>query len=157
MVAPWFVRPASQPGRRIAKFYFTTKCKRDDEGDVLPGRLHIPAVVDLFGEGSFDHPFESPWSTLLTSSNTSGNLVSGLRYSWSHLTSSFQDVATHEQLSDSALRLRQDISQAGFNSDGTVAGSATDAVTRELESARSRKLGESVLASLDRTECERWS
>jgi hypothetical protein len=42
---------------------------------VIGGRLHIPAIVDLFGEGSFDHPFEAPWSNLLNMSGPTGNLA----------------------------------------------------------------------------------
>ena len=33
--------------------------RRDDNGNRIAGRLNTPAIVNLFGEGSFNHPFHS--------------------------------------------------------------------------------------------------
>ena len=42
--------------------------KDDNDTDCLiPGWFNLPSITDMLGEGSFDHPFEVPWATLLTS------------------------------------------------------------------------------------------
>ena len=108
--------------------------------------------------GSFSHPLESPWENFLTSSsNSSSNIAEGLQHAWSHLTSSFQDVATPQQLQDDKLLLNQDISGAGIYPDGSIAKSATKALTIELEKTRSTKLGVTIADTLGRDQYERWA
>ena len=38
------------------------------------GRLNSPAIIELFGEGSFDHPAINPWEALLESTSSPDNL-----------------------------------------------------------------------------------
>lgn len=72
---------------------------KDANNNTTPGRLNIQCLTDHFGEGSFDRPLNSPWGTLLTSSNNqSSNIACGLQYAWSQLKSSFQDAAEPQQL-----------------------------------------------------------
>ena len=131
--------------------------RTNEEGLVIAGRLNIPSIIDLFGEGSFDFPFDEPWEHLINRSRESCNLAHGLKHAWSHLTTSFQDVATPEQLSDFDLLLSQEVTRAGFYEDGTVAASVTKALTIELESARATTLGEEITTALGRDEYERWA
>ena len=78
------------------------------------GRLNSPAIIDLFGEGSFNHPVINPWETLLRSTSSPDNLRVGLQQSWSHLTSTSQDAATPDVLLDEGLLINQPDSSAGF-------------------------------------------
>ena len=96
---------------------------------------------------------------LTSNSNSSSNIANGLQHAWSHLTSSFQDVATPQQLQDDKLLLNQDISRAGIYSDGTIAKSVTKALTIELERSRSTKLGVQVqiAETLGQDKYERWA
>ena len=92
--------------------------RTDSKNCLIEGRLNIPCIIDLFGEGAFDYPFTSPWEKLLTESSPSNNLANGLQFAWSHLKYQFQDVATHEQHTDVKLLLSQDVNRAGFYADG---------------------------------------
>ena len=47
----------------------------DDNGNKIVGRLHTPAIVNLFREGSFNHPFVAPWETLLMNSRPESNIA----------------------------------------------------------------------------------
>ena len=129
--------------------------RTDEHNCTIPGRLSIPSINNLFGEGSFDHPFASPWDTLLTMSGPSSNLANGLKHAWSNLKTKFQEVSTPEQAADDSLLLNQDVTRAGFSPDGTVAPSVTNAVTIELESSRSKDLGTRISGSLNRKLYER--
>ena len=68
-----------------------------------------------------------------------------------------QGVAEADKLNDTNLLLTQEVERAGIYSNGTIAGSVTDAVTRELESARSKRLGKRIESELERTDYERWA
>ena len=105
--------------------------RKDAQGNVLPGRFHIPSLVHHFGEDSFSHPLDSPWETLLSHNNNPNSLSGGLRYAWNHLTSNFQSTAPPLQSLTSALLLTQDVSNAGFYASGTYASSVTRALTME--------------------------
>jgi hypothetical protein len=131
--------------------------QKDREGNTIPGRLHIPAVVNMLGEDSFHHPPTSPWETLLSSTRPKSNLKSGLQYIWLHLTQNFQDVATALETSNENLLLSQSVERAGFYADGTHAPLVTNALTLEMETRRSRHLGERITAILNRGEYERWA
>ena len=101
-----------------------------DKGNcAIEGRLNVSAIINLFGEGSFDHPFMEPCENLLTASTPSINLANGLRYAWSHLTTTFQEVVTQEKLIDKTLLLTQDIARAGFYIGGTVSPSVADTIS----------------------------
>ena len=73
------------------------------------------------------------------------------------LTTTFQEVAIQEQLTDSARLLSQNVTRAGFYHSGTIASSVTKAITIELEKACVIRLGEQIEASLSRTAYERWA
>ena len=131
---------------------------KDANNNTTTGRLNIPCLIAHFGDGSFDRPLESPWGTLLTSSNnTSSNIACGLQHAWSQLTSSFQEAAEPQQLHDENCLLNQDTPNAGFYKDGSIAKSVTKAITNELEKARSDKLSKSIAESLNKDNYERWS
>ena len=121
------------------------------------GRLNSPVIIKLFCEGSFDHPVINPWEALLGSTSSPNNLRVGLQQSWSHLTSTFQDVATPEVLLDEGLLLNQPNSSAGFYADGSRANSVTDTITRELEGERLRALGVTMETNLARGDYKLWS
>ena len=82
--------------------------RTDSNNCLIPDRLNILAIKDLLGEGTFNHPCTAPWDVLLER-NTSGNLAIGLKHAWSHLQTSFLEIATHDQLTDDALLLLQDV------------------------------------------------
>ena len=44
----------------------------------IKGMLHIPAIANLLGEGTFYHPLTAPWETLLNESSPSSKLANGL-------------------------------------------------------------------------------
>ena len=111
--------------------------RRDSNNCSIPGRLDIPSIKDLFGEGSFNHPYTALWEMLLKR-NPSG----GLKHAWSHLQTSFQEVSSREQLTDGALLLSQGVGRAGFYQNGTITASVTKAIILELEKARATRLGE---------------
>ena len=131
--------------------------RTDNNNNHVAGRLNIPALTNLFGAGSFNHPLDKPWETFLNTSDESGNLVCGLRHAWSQLQSNYQDVATNDELSNPKLLLTQELARAGFYEDGSVAKSVTNALTIELEGSRSRSLGNWIADRLDRKSYERWS
>ncbi|KAL9183104.1 hypothetical protein ACHAXT_004891 [Thalassiosira profunda] len=129
--------------------------RRDSRNNVLKGRLHVAPILDLFGEGSFDHPLEAPWARLLSSSNQSGNLVSGLRQTWSHLSSSFQGVATRSSWRDESLLLNQDIGRG--HPRGRSSPAIGDLRCHSGWNGRARHLGERIAAERNRRHFERWS
>ena len=69
------------------------------------GRLNTPALVTLFGEGSFDYPLSASWEGLLNHSRPDGNIATGIRQAWSHLTTNFQEIVLPEQLIDTSKYL----------------------------------------------------
>ena len=68
----------------------------------------------------------------------------------SHLTTSFKDVATAEQLSDFDVLLSQEVTRAVFYKDITVAASVTKVITIELELSSATRLGERIAKQLGR-------
>jgi hypothetical protein len=131
--------------------------RTDNANSVIAGRFNLPSIVAMLGEGSFDHPFDAPWETLLNS-RPNCDLAIGLQTAWSHLTINFQEVATPAQLADTTTYLlTQHTSRAGFYEDGSFAPSVTKAITNELEKARSIVLGSQISTSLDRDDYERLS
>jgi hypothetical protein len=115
--------------------------RKDQEGNTIPGRLHMPTVVNMLGKDSIYHPPTSPWETLLSAARPTSNLKSGLQYTWLHLTQNFQDVATALKTLDKNLLLSQSVERARFNADGTHAPSVTNALTLEMETQWSCCLG----------------
>ena len=116
--------------------------RTDSNGNAIEGRLDIPCLINLLGETSFDFPLTTPWNMLMEQSNPSHNLASGLKNAWTHLTTSFQDVASTDQTVDMSLLLNQGVESAGFYPDDTIASSVTKAITVELEKARATNLDE---------------
>jgi hypothetical protein len=53
--------------------------RMDDSGNRIAGGLHIPAITNLFGEGSFNYPFTAPYETLLANSRPGINIATGLQ------------------------------------------------------------------------------
>lgn len=123
----------------------------------IAGRLSIPVLVNLLGDGLFDHPFDSLWETLLTFNRPSGNLVNSQWQAWNHIKHNLQSVATSQKLLDNELLLSQDILCAGFYGNSSLAGLMTEAMTIELECLHSRKLDQQILSSLPRNHCKRWA
>ncbi|EJK51883.1 hypothetical protein THAOC_28906, partial [Thalassiosira oceanica] len=131
--------------------------RTDSDGNMIPGRLNLPSVVGMLGEGTFNHPIEAPWGTLLNESSPSSNLAAGLKYSWHHLQSSFQEASPPMRANDGSLLLNQDASHAGFYPDGSFARSITNAITCELERSRAIALDETITSTLPRKSYERWA
>ena len=131
--------------------------RTDNTNTTTPGRISLPSIIAHFGEGSFSHPIDAPWETLLAESGPSSNLANGLKASWTHLQSNFQEASTNDRANDDSLLLTQDVSRAGFYKDGTFAPSITNAVTIELERSRKTALGTQISSSLNRREYERWA
>ena len=115
----------------------------------IPGRLNIPAIKNLLGEGSFNHPCTAHWEVLLKS-NPSGNLSIGLKYVWSHLKTTFQDVITQKKLTDNVLLLPHDVTRASFYHNSTIASLVTNTITLEPEKAQATCLEEWIEMSLPR-------
>ena len=134
---------------------------RTDGNNVIPGRLNIPSLVAMLGEGSFNSTSTTPWEHLLNTDvvGSNNNIAHGLRHAWTHLKNKFQDVATPAQLTtnSSDYLLMQDVSRAGFYQDGSKPKSATAAITIELEKARMKALGKRIDQSLPQDHYERAS
>jgi len=125
--------------------------RTDKAGNVIRGRFNTQPVRNLFGEGAFDFPFESPWEGVLRNSRPDGNIATGIHQAWSHLNSKFQEVASPEQVGDTAnFLIAQPVERAGFYEDGSMAASVTHAVTEELEQRRMLCLGEEIDKTCDR-------
>ena len=56
--------------------------RRDDNNNILQGRLHLPSIANLFGNESFHHPITNPWEHMLTNIN---HIPTGIQQYWSHL------------------------------------------------------------------------
>jgi len=79
---------------------------RTDGNTVIPGRLNIPSLVAMLGEGSFTNSTSTtPWEHLLNTNmvGSNNNIAHGLRHAWTHLQTKFQDVATPAQLTTNRL------------------------------------------------------
>jgi hypothetical protein len=119
--------------------------------------LHIPAVVNMLGKDSFHHPPTSPWETLLSAARPTFTLKSSLQYIWLHLTQNLQDIATALEMLDKNLLLSQSVERAEIYADGTHAPLVTNALTLEMETQRSRCLGERIRAILNCGKYEHWA
>ena len=53
--------------------------RTDEAGCVTPGRLNLPAIVTLFGEGAFTYPCPAPWRGVLNNSRPATSIAIGLR------------------------------------------------------------------------------
>ena len=106
--------------------------RRDRDNCLVKCRLNISAITNFFGGGSFDHPSQWPRRHLLTRSQPSSNLANVLWHAWSYSTTTFQEIATQEQLSYDELLLTQDTKRSGLYTEGTVAWSVTNTITIEL-------------------------
>jgi hypothetical protein len=129
----------------------------DQDGNTVPGRLHIPAVVNMFGKDSFDHLSASPWEMLLSAARPLSNLKDGPQYTWLHLTQNFHNVATALETSDKNLLLSQSVQRAGFYANGSHAPSVTNMLTLEIEKRQSCCVGEWISATLDCCKYEHWA
>jgi hypothetical protein len=90
---------------------------KDQEGNMIPGCLHITVVANMLSKDLFHHPPTSPKETLLSAARSTSNLKSGLQYTWLHLTQNFQYVATALETLDKNLLLGQSVERAGFYAD----------------------------------------
>jgi hypothetical protein len=107
--------------------------RKDQDGNTVPGCLHIPAVVNIFGKDSFHHSQASPWKTLISVATPLSNLKNGFQFTWLHLTQNFQAVATALETSDKNLLLSQSVQHEGFYADGYHALLFTYTLTLELK------------------------
>ncbi len=131
--------------------------RKDQEGNTIYRCLHIPVVVNMLGKDSFHHPPTSPWEFLLSAARPTFNIKSGLQYNWLHLTQNFLDVATALKKLDKNLLLSQSVDYAGFYADGTHAPLVTNALNLEMETGKSRHLGERITAILNCGKYEHWA
>ena len=103
----------------------------DDKGNMVPGRMHIPPLVELFGEDSFNYPCTAPWAHILASGT--GDTAAGLRQASSQITQNFEEVAIDGMYDPEKCLVLQDVSRIGFNHDGTRPASVTNALTAQWE------------------------
>ncbi|EJK64395.1 hypothetical protein THAOC_14871, partial [Thalassiosira oceanica] len=113
--------------------------RKDDRGNVIPGRMHTPSLVNHFGETSFNHARDRdwhPWKHLLDNSN--GNIATGLRQASSQMKTNFEEVAIDGMYDQDSCLVLQDVTRFGFNSDGTRPARPTS-VTRIHSLCSSRR------------------
>jgi hypothetical protein len=111
--------------------------RKDQDVNNVPGRLHIPVVVNMFSKDSFPHPSAAPWEMLLSVARPLSNLKNRLQYTWLHLTQNFQDVATVLETLDKNLLLSQSVQCTGYYADRTHAPLVMNVLTLEIEKRRS--------------------
>ena len=131
--------------------------RKDKNNNTIVGRMHLPCIVNLLGEDSFDFPLISPWEYMLNNKRPTHNIVNGVQQTWSHLQLKFQGVATPNACDDDDLLVNQPVQRAGFRSNGTIPSSVTRDITMEIESAISTNLGKHITNTLTRKHYERWS
>jgi len=93
--------------------------------------MHIPSLVDHFGENSFNHPCEQPWGHLLE--HSTGDITAGLRQASSKIKHIFEDFAIDGTYDPDKCLALQEETRIGFNHDGTRPASVTHALTVQLE------------------------
>jgi hypothetical protein len=103
----------------------------------------MEALINLFGEGSFDASVSDPWITLLTRENSS--LQRGLRHAWNQLQVSNQAIGV--PIVENSLLCRN-VNGAGRLLSGATPKSVTHAITFELEKGRFEKLNNLVASTL---------
>ena len=102
-------------------------------------QLEIVVIAEIWG--------------FLNNSRPSANIATRLRFAWSQLQMSFQDVVTSEQLSDpSGLLLKQDVCRRAYVRMAQPPFSVTMAITMDLEKQREEHLGLQITEALGRTD-----
>ena len=128
----------------------------DKEGNIVPGRLNTESVIEYLGEGSFNCPITNPWEHMLGRDNQPRGVASAIRETWSHLTTTFQNIRIPTQTDqERSYLLTQDINQAGFYHDGRQPKSVTRAITTEIETARGKQLTKRIVETLPKEDFER--
>ena len=90
----------------------------------------------------------APWEGFLNISRLDSSIATGIQQAWSHLTNNCLEVApTGPTIDTSKILIVQPVTRAGFYEDGSMAASITKAVTIELETQRSTRLGSVVISS----------
>ena len=51
--------------------------RTDEAGCVTSGRLNLPSIATLFGEGAFNHPCPAPWQGVLDNSRPTASIAIG--------------------------------------------------------------------------------
>jgi hypothetical protein len=86
---------------------------------------------------------------MLENDNRPHSIASAIRYTWTHLTTTFHDIRTPTQTaSKKSLLLMQEVQQAGFYQEGTQPSSVTRAITTEIETASGEQLTKQVQQAL---------
>ena len=93
--------------------------------------MHIPSLVDHFGENSFNHPCEKPWDHLLQ--HSTGDIAAGLRHASSQIKQIFEEVAIDGTYDPEKCLALQGETRIGFHHNGTRPASVTHALTEQLE------------------------
>ncbi|EJK59095.1 hypothetical protein THAOC_20726 [Thalassiosira oceanica] len=110
--------------------------RADTDGNVIPGRMHIPALIQHFGEDSFNTPNTAPWAHILE--NSTDGIATGLRQASSQITKIFEDVAIDGMYDPAKCLALQDVTRIGFHHDGTRPASVTHALTQQVETMEHR-------------------
>ena len=110
--------------------------RTDEDDNLIPGRMHIPAIIHHFGENSFHTPSTGPWAHILETS-TDG-IATGLRQASSQIKNIFEDVAIDGMYDPAKCLALQDVTRIGFHHDGTRPASVTHALTMQVESMEHR-------------------
>ncbi|EJK78115.1 hypothetical protein THAOC_00002 [Thalassiosira oceanica] len=151
------IRRLQLPVRRNGGGFRSCNSRKDAQGNVIPGRMHTPSLVNHFGETSFNHARDRdwhPWRHLLDNSN--GDIATGLRQASSQMKTNFEEVAIDGMYDQDSCLVLQDVTRFGFNSDGTRPTSVTHALTVQLETMEFRWLLQQVRA-LPTSRFDRWA
>ncbi|EJK68762.1 hypothetical protein THAOC_10031, partial [Thalassiosira oceanica] len=147
----------AQYAGRLAQSELQLLDQKDDRGNVVPGRMHTPSLVNHFGETSFNHARDRdwhPWRHLLDNSN--GNIATGLQQASSQMKTNFEDVAIDGIYDQDSCLVLQDVTRFGFNCDGTRPISVTHELTVQLETMEFHWLLQKVCA-LPTSRFDRWA
>ena len=125
----------------------------------ITGRLHTPAIINLFGEGSFTYlPLHITVGEPTRHHQTWEQHFHDNKTDWSHLKLKFQENILPEQVTDTSTHLlTQTVTRAGFYNDGSMLRSAINTITIELKELRSMRVCTVVESSLRRDDYGKWA
>ena len=107
----------------------------DQNGNCKRGRAHIPSIVNMLGEGSFDVGTETKWEKLLE--RVDCPFAESLRYVHDATKAKAIKLGTD---ANSKLICNQPLHSFGFDHEGKRPASSTHAISKEMDEGRAKKL-----------------